>query len=271
MRLPGSSRSHDASLVSGGSRTERASAAASSSGATGRIRYERAAIGWFGYDDYLRALASRPGVRRVCEIGGGANPALPLEFVHEHGLEYTVLDISAEELAKAPEGYVKVHADIINLSDELPGGYDLIFSRMVAEHVPDGEVFHRNIHRLLAPGGIAFHYFPTLYTLPFVINLLMPHRLSDAILHRVQGGREKHGQHGKFPAFYSWCYGPTARQLARLRGVGFEIEEYIGYYGHSYYRHFPPLHRLHEWLCQKLVDHPIPQLTTTCYLVVRKS
>src|ERR1700721_1406514 len=52
--------------------------------------------------------------------------------------------------------------------------YDLVFSKMLCEHLPDARTFHANCLRLLRPGARAVHFFPTLYTLPFVANRLIP-------------------------------------------------------------------------------------------------
>ena len=57
----------------------------------------------FGKD--LKSLAMRSDVKKICDIGGGANPLLSLDFINEHGLDYTVIDIDEEELAKAPDEY----------------------------------------------------------------------------------------------------------------------------------------------------------------------
>src|SRR4029078_10831447 len=112
---------------------------------------------------YLVDLIIRKKLKKICEIGGGANPLLPLEFIKKHNLEYIVLDVSAEELSKAPQGYIKILGDITaNDIDHLKNDYDLVFSKMLAEHVQSGKKFHQNIKQLLKPGGIAFHFFPTL-------------------------------------------------------------------------------------------------------------
>lgn len=235
-----------------------------------KIRYARSYDAWFGFDDFLRELIVQRGLRRICEIGGGANPSLPLDFIREHGLEYTVLDISEEELAKAPDGYRKLHQDIMAPDFAQFNNFDLAFSRMVAEHVASGEIFHRNVRRLLRDGGMAFHYFPTLYTLPYVFNLLIPESVSGRLLHTVQGEREKTGNHGKFPALYKWCLGPVPHQLRRLEKVGYAIDEYVGFYGHSYYVRFKPLHALHLKISDYLIQHPIPWITTYAYMVLRK-
>jgi hypothetical protein len=65
---------------------------------------------WTDFPEQAQQLARGPGVIRVCELGGGANPIIPLELIAERGLEHEVADISAEELAKAPAGYRTVPA-----------------------------------------------------------------------------------------------------------------------------------------------------------------
>lgn len=239
-----------------------------------RVRYETSSRAWMGYLDYVQNQIITSGAHRVLELGGGANPFLPLEFLERHGIEYTVLDISPVELAKAPGGYKKICCDIGSEQMDfagLAGEYDLIFSKMLAEHVKNGPQLHRNVFKLLAAGGKGVHYFPTLYAPPFIVNRLFPEKFNDRLLHWAEPGREKDGKKGKFPAYYTWCRGPTRRQLARLRGVGFDVEEYIGFFGHNvYYRRIPVLRTVHRKLCRWLVRHPVPALTSSAYVVVTK-
>ncbi|HTH48189.1 MAG TPA: methyltransferase domain-containing protein, partial [Candidatus Limnocylindria bacterium] len=212
-----------------------------------KIDYQHTDIAWQGYDAFLRQLILDTGARRICEIGGGANPAIPIDFVQQHGLDYLIVDISAEELAKAPTGYRTQVVDIARAGAAPAADCDLVFSKMLAEHVQDAAAFHQNCFALLRPGGRAFHFFPTLWAPPFVVNLLLPERLSYWILNRVQKGREKSGRMSKFPAYYQWCRGPIQSQLRRLQSVGFEIERYIGFFGHDgYYARFPLLPKLHR-------------------------
>ncbi len=77
-----------------------------------KIRYQHWEAAWLGFDAYLEDLILRTGAQRLCELGGGANPALFPAFIKKHGLDYTVLDISATELAKADAGYHTIIADI---------------------------------------------------------------------------------------------------------------------------------------------------------------
>lgn len=239
-----------------------------------RIHYTTSDGVWERYCGFVQDAIVRSGARRVLELGGGANPTLPLEFIERHGLEYTVLDISPVELAKAPVAYRKVCCDIGSEHPDFDGhdgGYDLIFSKMLAEHVRNGEQMHRNVLRLLSPGGRAVHYFPTLYAPPFIVNRIIPETLADRLLQWLEPGREKEGNKGKFPAYYSWCRGPTQRQLRRLRDLGYDIEEYIGFFGHNvYYRKIPVVRSLHRRLCKWLVNHPLPGLTSSVYVVLAK-
>jgi 2-polyprenyl-3-methyl-5-hydroxy-6-metoxy-1,4-benzoquinol methylase len=234
------------------------------------IRYEPHANGLQGFEASVRDLIARRGIRRVCEVGAGANPILSLDMVREHGLEYVTVDASAEELAKAPEGYTKIQADVTSPGFSLDGNYELVFSKFLAEHVADGEVFHRNVYRLLAPGGLAYHFFPTLFAFPFVVNRLLPDRLSEAILLRMFPGRAREGHHGKFVAHYNWCRGPHGGQIRRLQGLGYEVEEYVGYFGHGYFQRIGPLHRLQESLTRRRLRRPNPLFTSYASVLLRR-
>jgi SAM-dependent methyltransferase len=223
---------------------------------------------WQGFFWAVRGLIEANNLKRVCDVGGGANPVLPSDYLDAKGIDYTILDISADELAKAPPGYRRVQADICARDLADLGGFDLIFTKMLAEHVVDGQVFHQNVLRLLSRGGIAFHFFPTLYAPPFVANRLLPERLTHTLLD-IFSPRDKVKQ-GKFPAYYSWCRGPTSSQIERLEALGYEILEYRGFYGHSYYKKLPPLHAACNAATEFLLKHPLPQLTTFAYLTMRK-
>ena len=48
-----------------------------------------------------------------------------------------IIDISAKELAKAPAGYRKRVLDVTQPLTGKEGTYDLVFSKMLAEHVSD--------------------------------------------------------------------------------------------------------------------------------------
>jgi 2-polyprenyl-3-methyl-5-hydroxy-6-metoxy-1,4-benzoquinol methylase len=227
---------------------------------------------WSDFPARARELASATGVRRVCELGGGANPMLDLEFIAAHGLEYDVVDISEEELGKAPPGYRTVQADATSPAFAREHGpYDVIVSAFLAEHVADPRGFHASVHDALAPGGFALHTFPTLYEPAFVLNRLIPERVAEPLLLRVQSDRVAEGSHGKFDAYYRWCRGPTQRQVDRFEALGFEVVEYVGYFGHDYLAPVPPLNRLEQRLAHALVRRPVAALTSYATVLLRRS
>ena len=227
---------------------------------------------WDGFDEFVMAQVQGECAKTICEVGGGANPTLSLEFVERQGVEYVIMDLSETELAKAPAGYVKVCRDIQKEDPHTDGCYDLVFSKMLAEHVQRGEDFHRNVLRLLREGGLAVHFFPTLYAPPFVLNALLPDRLAEWLLHLVQSGREASGNRARFPAYYSWCRGPTRHQIDRFHRLGYTVERYYGYFGHgNYYKKVQVVERLHNRFARWVVAHPVPQLTSFAGVVLRKA
>jgi SAM-dependent methyltransferase len=219
---------------------------------------------------YVENLVLTAKAGSVCEIGAGANPALSPEFLARNPIDYLLIDNSREELAKAPDSYAKVHADITSDAFEPPGRYDVVFSLFLSEHISTPEAFHRNVFDLLEPGGTAFHAFSTLYAPPFLLNRLLPERLSERCLELLKPGREPAGNHAKFPAYYRWCEGPTPRQLRRLEQVGFQVEEYVGFFGHGYFAKFPRVQAAEDRLARFLCKHPLPWLTSYAFVVLHR-
>lgn len=208
---------------------------------------------WQKYNGYLEEVIRRMNLVNICDIGGGRNPTLDTKFISNQKLGYTLLDISEEELGAAPEKYFKIQVDIGDPSADLPEGkYDMCFSKMVAEHIQNGNAFHSNVHRLLKPGGIVVHFFPTLFALPYLANLLIPEWLSQKLL-MFFNPRDLQ-QHGKFPAYYSRCFGPIPSQIRFFNSLDYEVVQYIAGYGHAYYQKIPVVRGMAEkWsdLCRK--------------------
>jgi SAM-dependent methyltransferase len=223
--------------------------------------YEEA---WTAFDARVARLIEAHDVRRMYELGAGANPLLPPDVV----AEYIVVDASSEELAKAPPGYRALVADAASVRLE-PA--DLVVTRMVLEHVRDPRAFHGNVRRMLRPGGLAAHFFPTLWALPFVANRLLPERAAQAVLEGLQPGREREGCHAKFPAHYRWCRGPSDAQRRRFEAVGFEVLEYAGFFGHGYYARVPPLDAGVRLLTRMLLARPVAHATTFAHVTLRAS
>jgi len=210
------------------------------------------------------------GARSFLDVGGGARPSLRLARIRELGLGYVVMDVSAAELARTPEGYRTFEGDVLDrrsVEDLLAAGgpFDVVVSRWTAEHMSDGGRFHRNVFALLRPGGTAVHLFPTLYALPFLFNRVVDSRTALRVLSAAQPARR-----AKFAAYYSWCRGPSRRQLARLESVGYDIDAYIGFFGHYYYRRVAPLWALQRRLVPLAVDHPVALATSFALAVLKR-
>lgn len=234
-----------------------------------RLRYAVAQSNNAHYQPFLEDWIRRERPRRVADLGGGAFPLLSPDFVRRQCLDYTLVDISAAEMAKGRHAYRMIEMDLA--APNFTWAHepmDLVFSRSVAEHVPSGRRFHRNIFSMLAPGGIAIHSFPTLFALPFVVNRMLPEPISDRLLSLIHR-RDRH-LHGKFPAHYSWCLGPGARQMQRFAGLGYEVVEYCGLFGHPYFEAIPVLDRLEQRLARLLVRHPVNLVTTYAMIVLRR-
>ena len=223
---------------------------------------------WEHYLPTLRRLIADYGCKRICEIGGGAFPSMPLAEIQTQQLAYTVFDISPVELARTPAGYQKLQADICDPQLREIERFDLVCSKMLAEHVADAELFHRNVFNLLRPGGIAFHFFPTLYALPFLANKLMPEWLAG-ILFKVFA-RQDPVEHKKFHAVYHWCRGPTPLQLRRLARLQYEVLEYTGFFGHRYYDRVPGMRSLARIAVGIVSRFPNPHLTSFAFCILRR-
>jgi SAM-dependent methyltransferase len=199
------------------------------------------------YKATLSAAVQAFGLKSLLEVGGGRAPLFTAAEVDTLGVRYTVNDIDETELARAPEHVDKQCFDIGGI---IPSAkYDLIFSSCVFEHVRDVKRAYENVFALLNPGGIALNLHPVLYSMPFIINKLMPEVLTEKIVGSLIGK----SHHRKFPAHYSWCYA-TSNVTDMLADIGFAETEIIPFYGHNYYQRIPLLRDLHRSLSRKLAQ-----------------
>lgn len=225
-------------------------------------------IGWSKTEAYIQELIINKKIKSILEIGAGANPTISPEFINKHHLNYTISDVDDNELKKALPVYNRM---VVDLSKSLPTEYtkfDLVFSRMVGEHILDAKTFHQNVFTILNQDGLSFHCFSTLYAFPFIINKIIPDGLSDFILDKISA-RDKHF-HGKFKVHYDWSRGPSNKMIERFERIGYEIIEYGGYFGHNYYNKFPLLNKIEEAKSKILLKFPVPFLTAYAHLILKK-
>jgi SAM-dependent methyltransferase len=207
-------------------------------------------------DELIDAL---PAGGTVAELGSGANPRLAVHpRVASGEVELLQVDISQVELDKAPSIGQKVCGDVAAAGFSLGRSVDLVCSQMLAEHVRDGEQFLRNVAAMLEPGGRYLQVSPVLFTLPFIVNRVVPESFAATLLDIFQP--RDHDRHGKFPARYSFCRGPGKGQLRAIDQVGLRVVAARGYFGHNYYRRIPVARDLEPLKSSALARHPVPQL-----------
>lgn len=225
-------------------------------------------IGWSKTETFIKDLIVKNNIRSILEIGAGANPTISPDFIRQNNLSYTISDVDDFELSKADEIYSKLVIDLSQKDIRLQQKFDLVFSRMVGEHIKDAKTLHENVYNNLITGGISFHCFSTLYALPFVVNRILPESLSDFILSIV--APRDNDKHGKFKAHYSWSRGPSKKMIDNFEQVGYEVIEYIGYFGHGYYYKIPVLNKI-EMLKSKILQKlEIPALTAYAHIILQK-
>lgn len=227
-------------------------------------------IGWGKTELFIQNFVVENKLLSILEIGAGANPTIKPNFIEEKGLDYTINDTESGELSKADNIYKKFIADLSvpNEITKLNGKFDLIFSRMVGEHIADGKNFHNNIYNLLNNGGYSFHCFSTLFAFPFIVNRILPDSATDYFLTKT-APRDEY-KHGKFKAYYNWCRGPSKKMIKRFEKIGFSIVEYVGYFGHNYYKKIPPLEFMERLKSNILLKIPLPYLTSYAHILLKK-
>lgn len=220
-----------------------------------------------GCDDRLKGLVSEYSEPDILELGAGRRPSFAIADLPGTIRSYTVNDISEGELALLPAGYDKACFDVSGDASSFRNNYDVVFSRFLAEHVPDGEAMHRNVYSVLKDGGVAFHLLPTLYAVPFTINKMIPEALSRWVLRTFTS---QHVYGPKFPAPYSACYSNPRRMVMMLRSIGYRDVQFQNFYGHLYYQKIPLVNRLHERFSNMVAARDWHVFGTYAYIIARK-
>ncbi len=225
---------------------------------------------WDGFERKVAALIRDSGAVAVGELGAGANPTLILAEHVGRPIDLTVLDISKAELDRSPAEVETLCVDLCADEPPVRDRFDLVFSRMLCEHVSSGRTFHRNCHAALRPGGHAVHFFPAATALPFAVNRMLPSSFSERLLESFFPARKRGGKHGKFPARYSWCWGPTRPQIERFGSVGFDLVSCEVGIGHEYYTRIPGLRALEMAKTKLVLKYPTPWLAAYVVVVLRR-
>jgi SAM-dependent methyltransferase len=233
---------------------------------------------WDNYQPTVLALAQacrnsgrvHHGRVSLLEIGGGRGPLLSPAEAEAAGVDLTVNDIDARELSLAPAEFNKAQFDVAGEIDpSWEGRFDLIISRMVFEHVRDAPRAWANMRRLLAPGGVALAFHPTLYAPPFVINRLLPESATARVLRFFFPNRHDEG-YPKFPARYEMCFSDPAKVEPILARCGFSQVLIAPFWRHGYFRHIPLLREVDAALQHLAEKNDWRALTTYAYMLARR-
>jgi SAM-dependent methyltransferase len=227
---------------------------------------------WRNYRATVENLVEHGSGRSVIEIGGGRSPLFAETDIRRLGVDYTANDISPRELSLAPDWARKACFDVQaadrSAVEPFAGRYDLAMSKMVMEHVESYERAYQTIYQLLRPGGVTLAFHPTLFALPFLINHMIPEKLSDRILGMIFDDRSDQGE-PKFPACYSGCRVSNAI-VRTLEGIGFSEVIQIPFYGHDYYRHFPGMSTINRSVAAFARSRDLRFMATYAYTIARK-
>jgi 2-polyprenyl-6-hydroxyphenyl methylase/3-demethylubiquinone-9 3-methyltransferase len=166
----------------------------------------------------------RPGIH-VLDVGGGRTPAIP-PCERPEGTVYVGLDLSADELALAPEGSYDrcISSDVADFCPELEHSFDLVVCFQVLEHVRSSQAALENMHRYLTPGGHLVAQFSGTLSAFGLANRVVPQWAIQKMIDRLLGDRA----YKTFPAYYDRCwYGALRRLLAGWSEVDIE-PMYVG-------------------------------------------
>jgi 2-polyprenyl-3-methyl-5-hydroxy-6-metoxy-1,4-benzoquinol methylase len=221
------------------------------------------------YKEFISTIARRQKSKSLLEVGGGRSPHFTEAEINQFGSRLTVNDISQSELDRAPDWVDKTCFDISgDVGEDQHGKYDLIFSRMVFEHIKNADQAYHNIYNLLSDGGICINFHPTFYAPPFVLNYFLPDTLSSKVLQFFFKHRNI-DETPKFPAHYSLCYA-TEKNRKRIQKAGFSDVKIIPFYGHGYYQKIPIVRNISGSVSKYLERKQNRTFSSYAYTIVKK-
>jgi SAM-dependent methyltransferase len=150
-----------------------------------------------------------PGMR-ILDVGSGRKPTVA-KGQRPAGCVYVGLDLSTEELERAPVGSYDemITADVGDRVVELEGRFDLVLSFQVFEHVKPFDVALENLRSYLRPGGKALLHLSGAYSVFGLLNRLLPHRVGVFLLKHLVGRDPE----TVFPAHYDRCWYSALKRL----------------------------------------------------------
>lgn len=227
---------------------------------------------WHNYEAVLRDLLHIQNARRVMEIGAGRSPLFNRAEIALSGIDYVANDVDPTELARAPQSVSKACFDISTTDGDdirhLSNTMDLIFSKMVFEHISDTKQAYINIYDILSSGGVCLNFHPVLFSPPFVVNYLTPTATAEKILRKLSPKRHREDQ-PKFPARYDRCY-ISQFWRSTLQSIGYRQVWQLPFWYHEYFKKIPGLREC-DWALNKVAERANwTTLASYCFTIVVK-
>ena len=199
-------------------------------------KYTARQSGMSEFDDSILPELLKPDLR-VLDVGGGKYPRIDMETKRKLGLYVVGLDISHDELQRAPVGAYDrtIVGDVADV--EIGESFDLILSHTVLEHVSENVSAMRNLAAALAEGGVMAHHVPCSNAPYAIVNRLLGPKLSRKVLLAFYPDRS---EIAGFDAYYDHCTPSKMRKLCEQNGL--QISEMIPYYASDYLRFCAPIY-----------------------------
>lgn len=222
------------------------------------------------YPDYHKLIESSifEGIR-ICEIGPSGQPSIKSRIIKAKGLDYTIIDIETTYWEEYNPEVEKYNIDLQRDFDcSLENKFDLVISQMVLEHIEDPKSFHEGIFKLLKRGGLAIHLYANPYSIPAIVNVILPESIGSFILSKIKN-RDLDKNH-KYPAFYRWCFTPSKVANRAFESIGYQVEDHTAYLGHNYFQSIPILNMLEKLYSGLIAFLGLRILSTLSLLHVKK-
>lgn len=144
----------------------------------------------------------RPG-QEILDVGSGRTPTVP-PAGRPDGARYVGLDISAGELAAAPEGSYdeQIVGDVSEPNPSLAGRFDLVLSYQVFEHVKPLPAALDHVRSYLKPDGVMVAQLSGAFSMFGLLNRVVPEALAKKAMNRLL----KRDPESVFPAHYDHCW-----------------------------------------------------------------
>ena len=173
----------------------------------------------------------------VYDVGSGKRPFFKPSEIQELSLTVIGLDISQDELSKAPtDSYTQTVVADIQQMPNLPKS-DFIVCLAVLEHVKNAKLGLIGINNLLKSNGKAVIFFPNRNSGFALLNRIIPHSIKLKILAATYPELK---QISGFPAYYDRCTDKEFKRLCYEMGLTVRTSKYFT--DHGYFRFFAPLH-----------------------------